>query len=813
VLDDGLEVAVTRRSKSRRRRRVAGVRSAFKIGLLGAVAGMLAVVVIPRLFPLELPDLTEPSLIYARPHRIAVGQNIGSSGLVERLTRLGYRETKGEPKPGEFQRKKDRMILFRRAFQTAAASGPERRVELVLNKKGRIENIEDSNGGLLLEPDVIGELHTEKREFRDAVPLDEIPRVMVDAVITLEDRRFYDHGGLDLHRTAGAFFNNLQKGQISQGGSTITQQVVKNVYLDARKTYGRKIHEAWLALRVEAGQDKAKILETYLNTIYLGQRGAVSIRGVEAASRHYFGKSVRELSVAQCALLAGMIPAPGKFSPYNDEARAKEKRALVLRVLLEQGVITTEEYESANAEPLGALKKPPRPATAPYFTSWVERQITEALPDLDLRGSGYSVVTELDASLQILAEDAVQRGIANLEKGYPKLKRDKSPLQAALIALDPATGDVLAHVGGREYGATQFDRAIQSVRQPGSVFKPIVALAALSHDAEGNLPRFTLASRLEDSPLILKTGAGMWRPTNYDGEYRGIITLRRALERSLNIPMVRVAMDVGLERVVETGHKLGIQSKLDPVPSLALGSFEVSLLEVARAYAVFASGGVRVEPRFYTRVLDGEGQLLDSRRVKAERVFDASEIALVTSALQGTVERGTAVGVRSAGFRGPLAAKTGTTNDYRDAWFVGYTPDIVVAVWVGFDDQNDRVGLPGSVAALPIFVDFIKSALGPEGGRGFPMPDGLEYIPVQAETGLRASWGCVGDPELFLYGTAPVETCRPEYTGPEGERSPQVASRSDDEVRSAPRERPAPRRRPGLLRDIVDALGGIFGGR
>ena len=803
---------MTRRSKSKRRRRVAGFRSALKIGLLGAIAGMLVVVIIPRLFPVVLPDLTEPSLIYARPHRVAVGQNIGSSGLVERLTRLGYRETKADPKPGEFQRKPERLVLYRRAFQTAAASGPERRVELLLNKKGRIEEILNSNGGLLLEPDVIGELHTEKREFRDAVPLDEIPRTLVKAVLTLEDRRFYDHGGLDLHRVLGAMLANLRKGKLSQGGSTITQQVVKNVYLDARKTLGRKIHEAWLALRVEAGQDKDKILETYLNTIYLGQRGAVSIRGVEAASRHYFGRTVRELTTAQCALIAGLIPGPGNYSPYIDEARAKERRTLVLRVLRDEGVITPDEHDAASAEPLGALSKPPRPATAPYFTAWVERQISEALPDLDLRGSGYSVVTELDASLQILAEDAVQRGIANLEKGYPKLRREKSPLQAALIALDPATGDVLAHVGGREYGATQFDRAIQSVRQPGSVFKPIVALAALSHDDEGNLPRYTLASPLEDAPLVVKTVAGLWKPTNYDGEFRGVMTLRRSLERSLNVPLVRLAMDVGLERVVETGRKLGIQSKLEPVPSIALGSYELSLLEVARVYAVFASGGVRSEPRFYTRVLDGEGQLLDSRRVTSERVFDAAEIALVTSALQGTVERGTAAGVRSAGFRGPLAAKTGTTNDYRDAWFVGYTPDVVVAVWVGFDDQS-AVGLPGSVAALPIFADFIKSALGPEGGRGFPMPDGLEYIPVQAETGLRASWGCVGDPELFLYGTAPVETCQPDLA-PERERGPQVASRQDDEPRST-RERPV--RRPAgpgrVLRDLVDALGSIFGGR
>jgi len=369
-------------------------------------------------------------------------------------------------------------------------------------------------------------------------------------------------------------------------------------------------------------------------------------------------------------------------------------------------------------------------------------------------------------------------------------------------------------VGGRCYGATQFDRAMQGKRQPGSTFKPIVALTALARDEQGEAPRYTLASRLEDSPLTVKTVAGTWMPTNYDGEFRGVITLRHSLERSLNVPMVRLAMDVGLERIVATARKLGIESRLDPVPSLALGSFEVSLLELARAYAVFASGGMRVQQRVYTRVLDGEGQLLESHPAVTERVFQPAEIALVTSALQGTVERGTAAGVRNSGFRGPLAAKTGTTNDYRDAWFVGYTPDMVIAVWVGFDDGS-AVGLPGSVAALPIFAEFIKGALGPEGGRGFPMPDGLEYVQIQADTGLRAGWGCKGDPELFLYGTAPVESCAPEFVPDREARGPQVASRSDEEPRERPRPTAARKPSPAgrLLRDIVDALGGLFGGR
>jgi len=798
------------------------MRFAVRLGILGALVGALGiavVIIVPPLFPLELPNLDEPSLIYARPHRIAVGQNVYSSDLLERLTRLGYREVDSQkPREGEFQRSAGQLLIHRRAFRTPAASGEERAVALTLNRKGRIESMRASDGArlpsLVLEPDIIGELYTSLREYRDSVRLDEIPDSLVQAVITMEDRRFFEHGGLDLRRLAGAMWANLLSGGVVQGGSTLTQQLVKNVFLDARRTLGRKLVEAWLSLRLEAAESKDRILATYLNTIYLGQRGSVSIRGVEAAARHYFGKSVRELSVGESAMIAGLIPAPGTYSPYRDPATALIRRDRVLRVMRNEEVISEEQFQAAISEPLRVLPEPPRPASAPYFAAFVERELNAALPDADLRRSGLAVVTGLDASLQVIADDAVQNGLQKLEGSYEKLRRTDSPLQAALIALDPVNGDILAMVGGRNYNESQFDRATQAARQPGSVFKPIVALTALAQSAEGR-PRYTLASQIEDTEFSVETRTGVWKPTNYNGKFSGVVSLRRALERSLNVPFARLAVDLGPEKIVSTARALGIESPLQPVPSIALGSFELTLLEVARAYAVFASGGSRVTPRPYTRVLDSQGNVLDTRSVESQQVFTPAEVAVVTSALQGAVERGTVRGLRAMGFSGPLAAKTGTTNDYRDAWLVGFTPDLVVVVWVGFDDGTN-LGLTGSQAALPIFGEFIMSALGPAGGRGFPKPAGVEYVDIQEETGLRAGFACNGDPELFIVGTAPTEACRPSFVdrppSRDSGRNPrsQVASgrRREDGERKEPRRSPVSR----IMREVRDIFGGIFGG-
>jgi penicillin-binding protein 1B len=749
------------------------------LALLVASLCAALVFVLTALTPLELPELSVPSRVYARPHRISLGQDVKTSGLVSRLRRLGYREIeRGEPRPGEMRLLRDRIVLNRRPFRTPLAAGSEGRVEVHVGRDGRIASIRGAGSrrlpSVLLEPEPVGAFHGLEREDRRLVLLEDFPVYLIDAVLVIEDRRFFDHAGVDLRRTLGALIADLRAMRIVQGGSTLTQQLVKNVFLTDERTIARKIREAWLALRVERGQSKEEILEAYLNTIYMGQQGPVSVRGMDAAGRHYFGKHASELSLAEAALLAGLIRGPGLYSPFTAPESARERRDQVLAILLETERISEPQYQRAVAQPLGNLSQAPESATAPYFIALIRRELERDLPDLDLDEARLDVYTGLDAQLQIAADHAVRDGLTRLEADFPHLVEDEDdgggPLQAALIALDPRSGDVLAHVGGREWRRSQFDRASQAERQPGSVFKPVVALAALARGPDGS-PRFTLASRLEDAPFELETTEGVWAPENYDGEFRGWTNLRRALEHSINVPIARLGLEIGPQEIVATARRLGIKAHLAPVPSLALGAFEISPIEVARTYSVLASGGYLVKTRPYARVVDIDGRDLLARHVESERVFEAAEVRLVTSALEGAVKRGTGRGLRMFGFNGPVAGKTGTTNDFRDAWFVGYTPEIVVVVWVGFDDGKS-IKLTGAGAALPIFARFITRALGTEGGADFPIPEGVEFVDVHEGTGLRAGFGCWGEREMFLTGSAPRERCGPGWFRPPDDPEP-----------------------------------------
>jgi penicillin-binding protein 1B len=409
----------------------------------------------------------------------------------------------------------------------------------------------------------------------------------------------------------------------------------------------------------------------------------------------------------------------------------------------------------------------PAPSGARYFIDYVRERLISDGRD-GLAGDGLAVFTTLDTRLQLAAERAVRGGLARLESAYPNLAREDLPIQAALVALDPQTGDVLAMVGGRDYGASQFNRAVQARRQPGSAFKPVVTLAALSRREGGaaDEEQLTLASILHDERFVVQTRQGPWEPVNYDRQFRGPITLREALEKSLNVPFARLGMKVGPERIVETARDLGIEGPLIAVPSIALGSNEVTPLELTRAYGVLAASGYRAGTRAVFGVLDREGNLIARNDRTGEQVYDLAETYLVTSALRGAVERGTGRGLRSLGYRGEVAAKSGTTNDFRDGWFIGYTPSLTVGVWVGFDDAQS-IDLPGARAALPIFTRFLVDAVGPYGDRGpyggfrFSVPPGIEVVEIDPRTGLRAGLGCRGERELFLRGTAPRRSCSP----------------------------------------------------
>jgi penicillin-binding protein 1B len=740
--------------------RIARASWRWRLGV--AVLGPVLAIGLGALLPKSLPEPALPNRVLARPHRIAPGQGVDATHLVKRLQRLGYRRARSSaPGIGEYFRGEDRIVIHRREFAGPKGSVAPAPFELRIDWGGRVAAILDEwgkqRGEMLLDPETLGALADDAPADRVLIRLADLPPHLIDALLVVEDRRFHEHHGVDLRRLAGALVANLRARRVSQGGSTITQQLVKNTFLSHERTVLRKLREVWLALRVERAHTKEEILEAYLNTIYLGQRGPVSVVGVEAAARHYFGHSARMLDLAESALLIGMIRGPGFYSPFKHPERARERRNRVIAMMAKAKVVSEQEAAAAAKRPLGNVAMPPAAPNPVWFLAKLERDLAVELPDLDLREDRVVVFTGLDAQLQLEAESAVRRGVEELEAAFPRLRKAEPKLQAALVALEPGSGAILAYVGGRSWSQSQFDRVAQARRQPGSAFKPVVLLAALARGADG-APAFTLASLLPDEPLEVDTPEGPWRPANYEKEFRGPITLRRALEDSVNVPFARLGLGLGPEAIVAVARRMGIDSPLEPVPSLALGAGEVAPIELARAYALLANGGERVGVRSAFYVTDARGEPVSEAPPLREREFDPAEVALVTSALVGAVEHGTGRALRAMGYRGPVAGKTGTTNEARDAWFVGYTPEIVAAVWVGFDDGRP-LGLTGARAALPIFGRFLIGALGPEGRNEFPEPPGLESVAIHEPTGLRSGFFCWGEPEWFLVGTAPRERC------------------------------------------------------
>ena len=585
-------------------------------------------------------------------------------------------------------------------------------------------------------------------EQRIPVNLSELPDHLVQAVLAVEDQRFYDHHGLDFRRVGGALLANLKAGAITQGGSTVTQQLAKNLFLTASRSPIRKLREAALALALEARYTKATILEAYLNEIYLGQDGARALHGVGAAARYYFGKEARKLSLAESALLAGMIRAPNRTAPTRNPESARQRRDLVLQLMLEQRRITRAAATRARRMTIAARFYPSRTVDGRWFRDFALP--SSRLPDFPSRGT--AVYTTLDATLQRAAERAVRTGLAGFRS---------TGVEAALVAIDPRSGELLALVGGRDYGASQFNRASAALRQPGSAFKPVVAVAALER-SNGHDPAFTLASLVEDEPLRVSTPSGPWQPLNYDGQFHGRVTFREAMEQSLNVPFARIGLSVGPARIVATARRLGITSPLHAVPSLALGSSEVTLLELVRAYGVLAAAGDLAATQAVLGQTPYRASDLPTFRpsdLPSSRVVDPAVAYLVTSTLEGVVARGTGRALNGDGRFGSIAGKTGTSNDWRDAWFIAYSPSLVVGVWVGFDDGRS-LGMTGAGAALPIVARFLAEARSDEGWEPFEVPDGItEGYVTLADGGWFSQ---CGSRELFLEGTQPAgDSCLP----------------------------------------------------
>ena len=696
--------------------------------------------------------------VYAAPQVLIPGLHVRRVDLAGTLARLKYVETRGAPQaPGEFHRAPGGWDVYLRGTDGAAA----RRVRLELrdDRVTRVTRDGDNVGAAALDPEVLTSAGDRPGEDYRPIRLADAPVVLVRAVLAAEDHRFFEHSGLDARGLLRAAWTNMRAGRVMQGGSTITQQLVKNRLLSPRRTFGRKINEAWLSTLVEWRYSKEQILESYLNEIYLGQRGALGIRGVGAGARAYFGKEIHQLTLGECATLAGMARAPNAYSPSAHPDRARGRRDVVLGRMQELGHISQADHDSARAEPLRAQRATAAGQSAPYFSDFVRQEIEQRFGDEVDATRGARVFTTLDVALQRFAENAVVRGLDRVESRVPSLKRaeDGRRLQAVLVAVHPPTGHIHALVGGRDYQASQFNRATLAKRQPGSAFKPFVYLAALR--PRGGPPAFTAASLVDDSPLTLTVNGRPWTPRNYEDRYEGRVTVRRALEQSLNAATIRIAQIIGPAAVIDTARALGLEGDLAPVPAVALGSFEVTPVQLARAYLPLVNGGFKPAGVVGVRkVIDRTGEVQSVGDGEAETVLTPAEAYLLTSLLEGVIKSGTGTAARAAGVPGAIAGKTGTTNDGRDAWFVGYSPQLLTVVWVGYDN-NEPHGLSGAQAALPMWADFMKQAAEAYGQPGFSVPPGIAFADIDTTTGMLATRHCpVVVRETFLAGTQP-DTC------------------------------------------------------
>ena len=706
-----------------------------------------------------------PSRIYADAFLLYPGLDLAAAGFSERLQRLGYRRVDGDAalRKGDFRQRADGIDLVLHDPPTPGEAPSERAVHLAVDGPV-LTTIRDLRSGeelfaLSLEPEVVSGLFDTTWEARREVRLDTLPPLLPRAVIVVEDRRFYDHHGVDPIGILRAALANVRSGSVVQGGSTLTQQLIKNFFLSEERTMHRKAVEAAMALLAERRYEKNEILDAYLNEIYLGQNGVQGVFGVWEASRFYFARAPEELTVGEIALLAGMIRAPNIYSPFRSPERARARRDVVLGLLRDDGAIDEADYRAALAEPLRSAPPAVAANAAPYFVDFLRDELAGAYAPELLTTRGLDISTSLDVGMQQQAVAAVRDGLAELERRHPALSADPGrQVQAALVALRPQTGGVVAMVGGRDYATSQFNRVTQARRQPGSVFKPLVFLAAYERAQHDGQP-FTARTELLDAPFDWAYDGQVWRPANYGNHYLGAVPVRTALEQSLNAATARLAEQTGLAAILDTAHQVGINSPLPAVPSVVLGAGEVTPFEIAQAYAVLANQGLRAEARAITKVVDRQGQIVERHPLTVERAVSPESAFLVTYLMKGVLDRGTGHAARQRGFTRPAAGKTGTTNDGRDAWFAGFTPELVAVVWVGFDD-GAPLGLTGAEAALPIWTSFMLRATAASPPADFVPPAGVALVRIDPYTGGIATAQCPETlVEAFPRGSEPTSPC------------------------------------------------------
>ena len=728
--------------------------------------------------------------VFARPAEFRRGQALSQQDLIVRLNDLGYADRPRVTQAGEFSGYRNVITLAPRsgelAGKTITVTFPAGRVTKTNPNPagGRgIQSLEVVGEGrtdvIRLDPPLLTSLMTSgAREKRRHVPLSTIPERMQQAVLAIEDQSFYSHPGVNPFRTIAAAIGSVFSRGRPSGASTITQQLSRMFFLEDEFNEElqtgtvsplRKAREIVMSLVLERRASKQEILELYLNDVYLGQRGSFAIHGVAEASRIFFGKDVANLGLSEAALIAGVIQSPARRSPFANPKPATERRNVVLQAMATENYITADEFAKASREPLQVVARSVD-NEAPYFVDMVGTQVNQQFAGVTTQPGAVDVYTTLDLNMQRAALDAVRNGLANVDKLLARRKKKPQSAQAVLLAIDPRTGEILAMIGGRSYNQSQYNRAIESRRQPGSVFKPFVFLAAFEHAAREGWTDLTPASLTLDEPATFTFDDQVWEPKNYD-EYDGEVTLRRALAMSRNLGTIRVGERIGFDKIASLWRQVGVGAAPKGYPSITLGVFELTPMEVAQAYTLFTNGG-SVRPLQAIDHVQAGTKILKPAESKLRNVAQSDTTYLVTNMMRSVLSEGTGAAARANGFKLDAAGKSGTTNDLRDAWFVGFTPELLTVVWVGFDD-NQPLGLSGATAALPIWTEFMKAALAGHPDVMFDVPEGITFVDIDHETGKRASPSCPDVfTESFIVGTEPVEYC-PLHGHPQDQLPPQ----------------------------------------
>lgn len=699
-----------------------------------------------------------PSTVYSDTTLLYPGQRMNSSLFSAKLSNLGYRRVNSIPsQKGEIRIRAQALDIFLNDLKTpwTERTGFLAQIDFSEDRIGTIRR--KDNGQTIpileLEPEEIMQFFGQERERRQLISIEQVPEHQIQAVLAAEDHRFFEHHGVDWRGILRAMMTNLRHGAVRQGGSTLTQQLAKNYFLTPERTFIRKLKELILAVIIEFRYGKREILEIYLNEIYLGQKGSVAINGIGEASYFYFGKPVKRLTLSEAATIAGLIKAPNNYSPYRHMARCQSRRDKVLQAMHRWEWITQTELADALKQPINAVGFIVADKKAPYFIDYLTEQLNSLYRPEDLASLGLAIYTTLDTQVQMAAEEALAKGLAGLESSNPELQRTapEDKLQGAVVVMQPKTGHILALAGGRNYSVSQFNRITQARRQPGSAFKPIVYLSSLA--------QFTPTTLLSNDPKSYTVNGKQWDPQNFEPVTEYTVSLQDALKKSHNLATVDLAMKTGLDRVVDMAARFHFSTPLKPYPSLALGAFEVIPLELARAYCVFAAEGVQPFPLSLKGVVDEKDRILEHQHLNIESIILPAEAFIMNSMLQGVVKEGTARSLQWRGVTWPVAGKTGTTNDFKDAWFVGYTPDILALVWVGFDN-GDSIKATGAAAALPIWADLMNAIPQYRSETQFKIPQGVEKIVVCPVTGRPAVSGCPDPVEVyFLTEQTPEEEC------------------------------------------------------